>query len=203
MPRWSAERRAPSVIGRGTPLAMASRRAAARHAIRCGDPHRRLSVLCSLAREEFFSTAPPVRRKAESRPNGRHSVGCRVSIGCGDICEPYAIALPPIHGGKPLALFALREHAGRGRRLNQRMKRQRFSYFCSIYGNRAASRSSPGLFSGRMIAITPPETVSTSSAARSRTCRFAVAVMKFPIPWAVSGGYCVGAAGNEVHGTRV
>jgi hypothetical protein len=40
MPRWSAERRAPSVIGRGTPLAMASRRAAVRHALRCGDPHR-------------------------------------------------------------------------------------------------------------------------------------------------------------------
>src|SRR5262245_30476414 len=65
MPRWSAERRAPSVIGRGTPLVMASRCAATRHVSRCGDPHRApLGASPPRAARGTLSTAPPVRRKA-------------------------------------------------------------------------------------------------------------------------------------------
>ena len=59
MPRWSAERRAPSVIGRGTLQVMASRCAATRHrtgASRRSAPSRRA--------RDSLSTAPPVRRKA-------------------------------------------------------------------------------------------------------------------------------------------
>jgi hypothetical protein len=50
MPRWSAERRAPYVIGRETPRQV-SLRVPRYGTLRCGDPHQRLSALRSLVRE--------------------------------------------------------------------------------------------------------------------------------------------------------
>jgi hypothetical protein len=51
------------------------------------------------------------------------------------------------------------------------------TYFCSMYGNVEWMRSMPpGLYSGWMIAITPPETASIWSAVNSRTCRVLPAI---------------------------
>ena len=43
---------------------------------------------------------------------------------CANLCFGGVQAQPPVHGGEPLGLFALRQHAGRARRLNHFKKGQ-------------------------------------------------------------------------------
>ena len=48
---------------------------------------------------------------------------------CANVCFGGRHAQPPVHGRQPLALFAVRQHAGRGRRLTsgQQARQQRRS----------------------------------------------------------------------------
>jgi hypothetical protein len=85
MPRWSAERRAPSVIGRGTPRhGVSACRVMARFKVRRSAPAP-FGALPPRSCEGFLSTAPPVRRKAEAGQRAAQRWLRRRSVGYVDV----------------------------------------------------------------------------------------------------------------------